>query len=151
MSTKDFEDEWERVKSNPPNVILSDELRAILPEEYSAPSASQDIKAVSVDAEVRFARSQTVQGRLMSFSKCDAEHVYTLECSATEAVKCLADHDVEVLTFKTSTDVKRVDVERDPATEGSRISVDFVGTQATSAILSVKIFKLSPPAESIMG
>jgi hypothetical protein len=140
----DFEKEWARVKANPPHVILSEELRAILPEEFTASSAeSTSSKSVKIDTKVEFAKQQAVQGTLLSFSKSNLEHMYTLECSAAEAMLCLAECDVEKITFTPNIDSDTVFmVKKDRKSEASEIAVDFLGPQNTTAILTIKIFRL---------
>ena len=141
---KNFDEEWERVKSNPPNVILSEELRAMLPLDNPS---EEESRRVEVDAKINFAHDHTIEGQLLAFTKSAEAHKYVIECTAAGAINCLAEYEVETISFKSNIDDRDFFVEKS-SDEITTVTVEFYSPTNTKALLTVVIGEKNAALES---
>ena len=129
-----FEDEWVRVKSNPPNVILSEELRAMLPDIEDDVTA----RRVTITAKINFAGENEIEGSLLTFTKSAKAHKYIIECAAIDAVGCLGEYEIETISFKSNIDDREFFATKSPD-EMSVVSVEFYTPTNSRALLTAII------------
>ena len=144
--------EWDRVKDNPDNLIVSDSLRDLLdPETYGANASGASPKGIRFISKLAFLSLNTVTdedrsvilGSLLSFSRGAKEWCYIFEVKAEllhPILMCGSLAKIEVTdqnnSFKHEIEFAEDDAEPTIAFELHALNGD---TPATSALLTVTV------------